>query len=179
MAVIDSGSGDGQQPTFSEDDVRWMQRALQLAQQAAEQQEVPVGAVIVRDGQVLGEGFNCPISSCDPSAHAEMVALRNACLLERNYRIPGATLYVTVEPCSMCAGALLHGRVDRIVFGAAEPKAGAVISAQRFFDQPYVNYRIQYQQGCLEQQCSQIMTAFFEQRRRLKKQLKRSLPDES
>ncbi|MVF14187.1 tRNA adenosine(34) deaminase TadA [Ketobacter sp. MCCC 1A13808] len=163
--------------SFSQQDVHWMQRALQLAQQAADQQEVPVGAVIVRDEQVLGEGYNCPISTCDPSAHAEMVALRKACEYERNYRIPGATLYVTVEPCSMCAGALLHGRVDRIVFGTPEPKAGAVISAQQFFDQPFVNYRIQYQGGCLEPECSQMMTDFFEQRRRLKKQLKRPPTD--
>lgn len=157
---------------FSEEDIRWMQCALQLADQAASQQEVPVGALIVRDGVVLGEGFNQPIGSCDPTAHAEIVALRAACQHERNYRLPGSTLYVTVEPCSMCAGALLHARVDRVVFGATEPKAGAVVSAQRFFEQPFLNYRVQAEGGCLGDECSRAMTAFFEQRRQFKKSLK-------
>ena len=156
-----------------------MQHALALARQAASQQEVPVGAVIVRDGQILGQGYNHPIAACDPSAHAEMVALRHACAHERNYRIPGSTLYVTVEPCSMCAGAILHARIDRVVFGAAEPKAGAVISAQRFFDQPFVNYSVAYEGGCLARECSELMSDFFELRRRMKRQHKqnRSSPD--
>lgn len=157
---------------FNENDIRWMQRALVLARQAASEQEVPVGAVIVRDGVVLGEGYNQPIVSCDPTSHAEIVALRQACSRERNYRIPGSTLYVTVEPCSMCAGAILHARIDRVVFGAAEPKAGAVISAQKFFDQPFVNYAVAYEGGCLAQECSELMSGFFEMRRRLKRQHK-------
>jgi len=151
-----------------------MRRALELAQQAASEQEVPVGAVIVRDGILLGEGYNRPIGSNDPTGHAEIVALRKACQQERNYRIPGATLYVTVEPCSMCAGAILHARVDRVVFGASEPKAGAVVSAQRFFDQPFVNYAVAYEGGCLAQECSALMSSFFEQRRRLKRQHKQN-----
>lgn len=157
---------------FNENDIKWMRRALELAQQAASEQEVPVGAVIVRDGVVLGEGYNQPIVSCDPTSHAEIVALRQACSRERNYRIPGSTLYVTVEPCSMCAGAILHARIDRVVFGAAEPKAGAVISAQKFFDQPFVNYAVAYEGGCLAQECSELMSGFFEMRRRLKRQHK-------
>jgi tRNA(adenine34) deaminase len=158
--------------TFSEQDIHWMQHALTLAETAGRQNEVPVGAVVVRDGVALGEGFNQPITACDPTCHAEIVALRNACQAERNYRIPGSTLYVTVEPCSMCAGAILHARVDRVVFGASEPKAGAVISAQRFFDQGFVNYAVCYQGGCLAQQCSELMTGFFEKRRKLKRQHK-------
>ena len=151
-----------------------MRRALELAQQAASEQEVPVGAVIVRDEMVLGEGYNRPIGNNDPTSHAEIVALRNACQQECNYRIPGATLYVTVEPCSMCAGAILHARVDRVVFGASEPKAGAVVSAQRFFDQPFINYTVAYEGGCLAQECSALMSSFFEQRRRLKRQHKQN-----
>ena len=151
-----------------------MRRALELAQQAASEQEVPVGAVIVRDEMVLGEGDNRPIGINDPTSHAEIVALRNACQQECNYRIPGATLYVTVEPCSMCAGAILHARVDRVVFGASEPKAGAVVSAQRFFDQPFINYTVAYEGGCLAQECSALMSSFFEQRRRLKRQHKQN-----
>lgn len=147
-----------------------MQRALQLAQQAAVEQEVPVGAVIVRDGEVLGEGYNRPIAGNDPTAHAEIVALREACRRAQNYRIPGATLYVTVEPCSMCAGAILHARISRVVFGAFEPKAGALVSAQRFFDQSYVNYAVAYEGGCLAQECSSLMSGFFEARRQLKRQ---------
>ena len=163
--------------TQDQTDAVWMRRALALAQQAASEQEVPVGAVIVRDGVVIGEGHNQPIGACDPTGHAEIVALRAACAHERNYRIPGATLYVTVEPCSMCAGAILHARVDRVVFGASEPKAGAVISAQRFFDQPFVNYAVAYEGGCLAEECSALMSGFFEQRRELKRQAKQRLRD--
>ncbi|MEE2731188.1 MAG: tRNA adenosine(34) deaminase TadA [Pseudomonadota bacterium] len=159
-----------------QEDIHWMRRALDLARQAEQAQEVPVGAVIVRDGVVLGEGFNQPIARCDPTSHAEIVALRQACASERNYRIPGATLYVTVEPCSMCAGAILHARIDRVVFGAEEPKAGAVISAQRFFDQPFVNYAVTYEGGCLAQECSALMSDFFAARRKLKRQLKADPP---
>ena len=149
-----------------------MRRALVLAQQAAAEQEVPVGAVIVREAVVLGEGYNRPIANNDPTSHAEIVALRRACEQERNYRLPGSTLYVTVEPCSMCAGALLHARVDRVVFGAREPKAGAIVSAQRFFVQPFVNYKVRYEGGCLEAECSALMSGFFAMRRRLKRQHK-------
>ena len=141
-------------------DEHWMRRALQLANSAADIHEVPVGAVIVRDGVVLGEGFNHPISGCDPTAHAEIAALRAACSREKNYRLPGATLYVTIEPCAMCAGAIVHARIARVVFGAVEPKAGAVVSTQRFFEQPQLNHAVQFQGDCLAEECSQVISAF-------------------
>jgi len=163
---------------FSEQDVHWMRHALALAQQAADRHEVPVGAVIVRDGQLLGEGFNHPISGCDPSAHAEIAALRDACDRERNYRLPGATLYVTIEPCAMCAGAIVHARIERVVFGALEPKAGAVVSTQRFFESPQLNHQVIFEGGCLDQECSSMISAFFQSRREQKKALKSRLAGE-
>lgn len=161
--------------TFTPEDIHWMRHALAQAQRAADCHEVPVGAVIVRDGQLLGEGFNHPITLCDPSAHAEIAALRDACGREKNYRLPGATLYVTIEPCAMCAGALVHARIARVVFGALEPKAGAVVSTQRFFDMPHLNHRVMFEGGCLEQECSATMTAFFQARREQQKKLKHRL----
>jgi tRNA(adenine34) deaminase len=113
------------------EDERWMSRALQLASEAAEKGEVPVGAVIVMGGREIGAGFNAPISRCDPTAHAEIRALRDAAARVGNYRLPGATLYVTLEPCTMCVGAIVHGRISRLVYGATEPKAGAVESARQ------------------------------------------------
>lgn len=156
-------------------DEHWMRRALQLARSAADIHEVPVGAVIVRDGVVLGEGFNQPISGCDPTAHAEIVALRAACSREKNYRLPGATLYVTIEPCAMCAGAIVHARIARVVFGAVEPKAGAVVSTQRFFEQPQLNHAVQFQGDCLAGECSQVISDFFKTRRDQQKALKARL----
>ena len=160
---------------FSDQDVYWMRRALALAQQAADRHEVPVGAVIVRDGKLLGEGFNHPISGCDPSAHAEIAALRDACSREKNYRLPGATLYVTIEPCAMCAGAIVHARIERVVFGALEPKAGAVESTQHFFDLPQLNHRVQVEGGCLAQECSERISGFFQSRREQRKAIKQRL----
>lgn len=160
---------------FTEQDVHWMRHALALAQQAAAGHEVPVGAVIVRDGTVLGEGFNHPISSCDPTAHAEIAALRDACSREKNYRLPGATLYVTIEPCAMCAGAIVHARIARVVFGAVEPKAGAVISTQRFFELSQLNHRVAFAGGCLAVECSQQISGFFQTRRERQKKLKHRL----
>lgn len=155
-------------------DEQWMRQALALAEQAAAQGEVPVGALVVRDGVVLGEGKNGPIGQCDPSAHAEIQALRAACAKERNYRLPGATLYVTIEPCTMCAGAIVHARVDRVVFGATEPKAGAVVSQSKIFELPCMNTQVDYAQGILAQQCSELMSRFFSERRARKKELKRA-----
>lgn len=155
-----------------ETDIQWMRHALLLAKKAADEGEVPVGAVIVRNDVVIGEGYNRPISTCDPSAHAEVVALRDACQQQGNYRIPGATLYVTLEPCSMCVGAIVHARVDRVVYGAVEPKAGVVSSQLNYFDMPFLNYRVSYQGGCLEQECSDLISGFFSQRRAEKKALK-------
>lgn len=146
-------------------DLHWMQQALTLAQQAAERGEVPVGAVLVRDGAVLGEGFNQPISSHDPTAHAEIVALRAAALAERNYRLPGTTLYVTLEPCTMCVGALIHARVARLVFAAREPRAGAVCSQHQLCEHPAYNHRLAWSEGVLAEASSAMLTAFFRARR--------------
>ena len=147
-------------------DQQFMRRALELALQAQQAGEVPVGAVVVdAQGQIIGEGFNCPISCCDPSAHAEIQALRVAAQSVQNYRLPGATLYVTIEPCTMCAGALVHSRIARLVYGAAEPRAGVVDSQDRWLERPYINHRIEVTSGVLEQDCAELMREFFRSRR--------------
>jgi tRNA(adenine34) deaminase len=146
-------------------DIDFMRLALAEAQLAADLGEVPVGAVLVYQGQVIGKGFNQPISSKDPSAHAEMVALRQAALAQSNYRLPDTTLYVTLEPCTMCAGLLIHGRVSRLVFGASEPRAGAVISRAQVLDQAWMNHRIEVEGGVLAEECGAILKAFFKGRR--------------
>lgn len=146
-------------------DADFMQLALELAREGAALGEVPVGAVLVRDGEVLGQGFNCPISQSDPSAHAEMVAIRDAARAVGNYRLPGTTLYVTLEPCSMCAGLIVHSRIARLVFGANEPKAGVAHSQGRFFDQMFLNHRPAIEGGVLAEECSVVLSAFFKQRR--------------
>lgn len=146
-----------------------MQQALLLAEQGAALGEVPVGAVLVREGEIIGRGFNCPISTYDPSAHAEMVAIRDAAMRLQNYRLPGSTLYVTLEPCSMCSGLIVHSRVARVVFGATEPKAGVVVSRGAFFTQDFLNHRVQVEGGVLAQQCSERLSDFFKARREAKK----------
>lgn len=142
-----------------------MQRALALAQQAAAKGEVPVGAVLVREGAVIGEGFNCPISSNDPTAHAEVMALRDAAKRLGNYRLPNTTLYVTVEPCAMCAGALVHARVARVVYGTSEPKAGVADSHLSLFAAPHFNHRVCCEGGVLQEACAAVMQDFFRSRR--------------
>lgn len=144
---------------------RFMRLALEEAARAAQGGEVPVGAVVVRDGEVIGAGFNHPISSHDPTAHAEIVALREASRRIGNYRLTGTTLYVTVEPCLMCVGAMVHARVGTLVFGAAEPKSGAVGSAFRAHDLPGLNHRLETVQGVLEEECRAVIQAFFRERR--------------
>ena len=151
------------------EDERWMRRALELAAKAAEEGEVPVGAVVVAEGAVLGEGWNRPIGNCDPTAHAEICALREAAQHAHNYRLPGATLYVTIEPCTMCVGALIHARVERLVFGAREPKAGAVVSQNQLLNHAAMNTRINHAEGVLATQCRQLISDFFARRRQLKK----------
>jgi len=146
-------------------DVRWMRRALELAQTAAELGEVPVGAVVVLDGRAIGEGFNRPISNRDPTAHAEIVALRAAALALDNYRLTGATLYVTVEPCTMCAGALVHARIGRLVFGAPEPRAGAVVTTSQVLDNPGHNHRVDTTGGVLAAESGALLRTFFAARR--------------
>ena len=147
------------------DDTHWMQRALGLARRAGELGEVPVGAVLVRDGRVLGEGWNQPIASHDPTAHAEIVALRAAAHVLRNYRIGDATLYVTVEPCTMCAGALVHARIARLVFGAREPRAGAVRSRGNVLDVPGLNHRVAVDEGICVAACAELIQGFFRSKR--------------
>ena len=146
-------------------DERFMREAMELARQGAERGEVPVGAVLVQDGEVIGRGFNCPISTSDPSAHAEMVAIRAAAAAVQNYRLPGSTLYVTLEPCSMCAGLIVHSRVARVVYGALEPKAGIVQSQGQFFSQGFLNHRVLFEGGVLAEECGAILSEFFKARR--------------
>ena len=142
-----------------------MQAALELARQGAELGEVPVGAVLVQDGKIIGRGFNCPISRHDPSAHAEMVAIRAAAESVQNYRLPGSTLYVTLEPCSMCAGLIVHARIARVVFAASEPRAGMAVSQGRFFEQGFLNHRVMVEGGLLAEESGALLKAFFKARR--------------
>ena len=143
----------------------WMQAACGEALRGLDAGEVPVGAVVVRDGRLIASGFNRPIRSADPTAHAELVALRAAAAAIGNYRLTGATLYVTVEPCLMCAGALVHARIATLVYGAPEPRSGAVRSVMRALDHPALNHRVDIVGGVLEGECRELMQAFFRQRR--------------
>ena len=142
-----------------------MQRALELAQQGRESGEVPVGAVVVLDGAIVGEGFNQPIGAHDPTAHAEIVVLRQAGQRLGNYRLTGATMYVTIEPCQMCVGAMVHARIARVIYGATEPKAGAIESAMRAHEHPALNHRLEAVGGVLEAECRAVIQEFFQSRR--------------
>ena len=146
-------------------DRQFMQQAIEQARLAALAGEVPVGAVLVRDGQVISTGFNKPITNHDPSAHAEMLALRQAADAEQNYRLPGTTLYVTLEPCTMCAGAMLHARVDRIVYGAPDPKTGAAGSVVDVFAFKQINHQTSVNGGIMAEECGQLLKTFFKERR--------------
>jgi tRNA(adenine34) deaminase len=146
-------------------DEKFMRHALALAGEAAALGEVPVGAVLVKDGEVVGEGFNHPISASDPTAHAEIVALRDAARRLDNYRLTNCTLYVTLEPCAMCVGAILHSRVARIVWGAAEPKSGACGSVINLAAEPKLNHHATFVGGVLAEASGEILRAFFRQRR--------------
>ncbi|MFV8818132.1 tRNA adenosine(34) deaminase TadA [Haliea sp. E17] len=143
----------------------WMRRALALADRAELEGEVPIGAVVVRDGQLIGEGWNSVIACNDPSAHAEIAALRDAASAVGNYRLPGATLYVTLEPCTMCAGAMIHARIERLVFAAREPRAGVVCSTCAMLDEPRYNHRVAWQEGVLAQESGRRLREFFRARR--------------
>lgn len=144
---------------------RFMREALVQAEQAARAGEVPVGAVVVLGDAIVGVGYNQPIGTHDPTAHAEMVALRDAARRVGNYRLTGATLYVTVEPCLMCVGAIVHARIGTLVFGTAEPKAGAVASTQRAFEHPALNHRVAVVAGVLAADCRERIQQFFQERR--------------
>jgi tRNA(adenine34) deaminase len=143
-----------------------MRTALEHAAEGRAAGEVPVGAVVVLDDAVIGAGFNQPIASHDPSAHAEIVAMRAAGQRIGNYRLTGATLYVTIEPCQMCVGAMVHARIARLVYGAAEPKAGAIESAMRAHEHPALNHRLEVEGRVLEAECRAAIQAFFADRRR-------------
>lgn len=147
------------------DDQHWMQQALALAAQAAEVGEVPVGAVVVRDGELLGAGFNRPISGADPTAHAEIVALRAAAARLGNYRLTGATLYVTIEPCTMCFGALMHARIGRLVYGATEPRAGVCESQLQLPAAEFYNHRLAVTAGVMAEHSAALLRQFFRARR--------------
>lgn len=144
----------------------WMEKAIALAEQAALAGEVPVGAVVVSaEGELIGSGFNQPIRTHDPSAHAEVMALRDAAGRLGNYRLPGCQLYVTIEPCTMCVGAMVHARIERVIYGAAEPRFGAVESGRRLLDEGGFNHHIQHHGGVLALRCSELMREFFKGRR--------------
>ena len=146
-------------------DERYMRRAMELAAQAGKKGEVPVGAVVVMDGRIAGEGRNRMIAAADPTAHAEMEALRDACGSAGNYRLPGAALFVTLEPCPMCAGALVLARVSRVVFAARDPKSGAAGSVFNVLDNAALNHRCEVQSGLLEQDSAELLRSFFRARR--------------
>jgi tRNA(adenine34) deaminase len=149
----------------AEEDLSWMRRALDLARTAERDGEVPVGAVLVRDGAVIGEGFNAPVTRHDPSGHAEILALRAAGEAAGNYRLPGSTLYVTLEPCPMCAGAIVHARVQRVVFGAPDPKSGAAGTVMDLLRSPDLNHRCEVEGGVLAEEAGGLLRAFFRSRR--------------
>jgi len=162
--VVDSVSPVEQ--VFTAEDEQWMRAALAQAQLAAEQGEVPVGAVLVHEGQLIGQGYNQPITTHDPTAHAEVNALRNACLRLQNYRLPKDTvLYVTLEPCTQCVGALIHARVSRVIYAAEEPRAGSLVSARQLLDSGFYNHKFSFAGGLLADESAALLKAFFKARR--------------
>jgi len=149
----------------AEQDIQWMQHALQLARRAESIGEVPVGALIVKDNELIAEGWNQPITSNDPTAHAEVVALRAAAKKINNYRLVDTTLYVTLEPCSMCAGALIHARVKRVVIGASDPRTGAAGSVFNILNTDKLNHFIDIEMGILKEECGELLKQFFKRKR--------------
>lgn len=153
---------------MTQQDIIFMQEAIKLAQYAEKKGEVPVGAILVLNNQIIGSGWNCPISSCDSTAHAEIISLREAAQKIQNYRLVETVMYVTLEPCAMCAGALIHARIKRLVFGASDPKSGAIKSIFNLLDSPNVNHKIQYECGVLKKECGEILKNFFKEKRQQK-----------
>ena len=161
-------------------DAAWMQYAFELAAQAAAQGEIPVGAIIVSQNEVIGSGYNAPISLNDPTAHAEIVAIRQACQQIQNYRLPeDAVLYVTLEPCTMCVGALVHARINRVVYGTTEPKAGSLVSARQLLSNGYYNHVFKFEGGCMGNECATQLSDFFRARREQKRLLKQTQKQEN
>jgi tRNA(adenine34) deaminase len=148
-----------------ESDELWMEEALRCAQRALEIGEVPIGAVVVRNGQIIGRGWNRNIVDHDPTAHAEIVALREAAATVGNHRLGDATLFATIEPCAMCSGAMVHARIQRLVYGADDPKAGAVRSAMTVLNHPQMNHQIEVRSGVLAGRSAEILQEFFRRRR--------------
>ncbi len=159
--LVKSMSGKG----YTAADRDWMSQAIELAKLAAAAGEVPVGALLVKDGVCIGEGWNNPIGRCDPTAHAEINALRNAASHLHNYRLPNTTLYVTIEPCTMCVGAMIHARVGRLVYGATEPRAGAVVSQLQLPQCGHYNHKMAVVGGVMGEQCGELVSAFFRAKR--------------
>jgi tRNA(adenine34) deaminase len=157
-----SSGNNGQEKA---DDHHWLRVCLQLAKRAEQESEVPVGAVVVYQNQLIGQGWNQPIQRCDPSAHAEIIALRQAAVHLNNYRLLDTTLYVTLEPCAMCLGAMLQARIKKLVFGAWDPKAGAVRSVFQILDSPQLNHKITWQGGMLAEESAALLKSFFQKRR--------------
>lgn len=163
-------AGDAAPTEASDEDTQWLATARELAELAADNDEVPVGAVVVWQGEVVGRGYNRLIGSCDPTAHAELMALREAARTLGNYRLNDCTLYVTLEPCTMCVGAMVHARIGRLVYGTTEPKAGVVESQAQLLDAPYFNHSVQVTSGVDREACQQQLSHFFKRRRAEKKQ---------
>ena len=155
--------------TEDENHLKWMQYALKLAERSRDEGEVPVGAVIIKDGELISEGWNQPIERHDATAHAEIMAIRAAGKALNNYRLPDTTLYVTLEPCTMCAGAIIHARIASVVFGAPDPRTGSAGSAVDVFSADYHNHHVNVEGGVLRDECGQILKDFFRQRRSLRK----------
>jgi tRNA(adenine34) deaminase len=162
--TTDDDSITNARPASSPDEL-WMEEALRAAQRALEMGEVPVGAVVICDGRVVGRGFNRNIIDSDPTAHAEVVALRQAGATIGNHRLEECVLFVTIEPCSMCAGALIHARIKRLVYGADDPKAGAVHSALQVLNHPQLNHQMEVRSGVLAGRCAELLQSFFRSRR--------------
>ncbi len=146
-------------------DIKWMQRAFELAKNAEAHDEVPVGAVIVYENKIIGEGWNQPIASDDPTAHAEIMALRDAGKKIGNYRLPNATIYVTLEPCTMCAGAIIHARLAKLVYAVDDPKTGACGSVFNLLQNEELNHRVEIVKGVMEEECRSLIQSFFEEKR--------------
>ena len=151
--------------SWAESDIQFMRAAIGEAEKARDSDEVPVGAVVVRPGDVIGRGFNRTIQDCDPSAHAEIIAIRNAAQNHKNHRLNGTTIFVTLEPCAMCVGAMIQARIQRLVFGAYDPKAGAVGSVSDFSESKELNHRIEVNGGLLDAECLAILKEFFAAKR--------------